>query len=122
MTNKELSSIKRSNQDVLNGYMYYFLLTIELLISASYLLLGNNTRTTICVDNDSSQTNGQVVSIAASSTSLLIESLIEQLCTMFESDTVRRNRLYFGNLSAFLKEIKFHILLLILHSVFFVML
>ncbi|XP_076670116.1 eukaryotic translation initiation factor 2-alpha kinase 1 isoform X2 [Andrena cerasifolii] len=57
---------------------------------------GNNTRSTICMDSDSSQTNGQVVSIAASSTSLLIESLIEQLCTMFESDTVRRNRLYFA--------------------------
>ena len=57
---------------------------------------GNNTRTTICVDSDTSQTNGQIVSIAASSTSLLIESLIEQLCTMFESDTVRRNRLYFA--------------------------
>ena len=57
---------------------------------------GNNTGTTICVDSDSSQTNGQVVSIAASSTSLLIESLIEHLCTMFESDTVRRNRLYFA--------------------------
>ena len=72
------------------------------------------------MDSENSQTNGQVVSIAASSTSLLIESLIEQLCTMFETDTVRRNRLYFGNLSTILIEIKFHILHLILHSVFFV--
>ncbi|XP_076283709.1 eukaryotic translation initiation factor 2-alpha kinase 1 isoform X2 [Lasioglossum baleicum] len=57
---------------------------------------GKNTNSTVCVNNDRSQTNGQVVSIVAPSISLLIESLIQQLCTLFEDDTVRRNKLYFA--------------------------
>ncbi|XP_031828562.2 eukaryotic translation initiation factor 2-alpha kinase 1 isoform X2 [Nomia melanderi] len=57
---------------------------------------GNNTRTTIRVDNDNSQIKGQVVSIVTPSVSLLIESLIQQLCTLFENDPVRRNKLYFA--------------------------
>ncbi|XP_053979974.1 eukaryotic translation initiation factor 2-alpha kinase 1-like [Hylaeus volcanicus] len=58
--------------------------------------LGNDTRSTICVDNNSNQSNKQVVTVATPSTSLLIESLIQQLCTMFEGDKVRRNKLYFA--------------------------
>ncbi|XP_076642291.1 eukaryotic translation initiation factor 2-alpha kinase 1 isoform X2 [Halictus rubicundus] len=57
---------------------------------------GKSTNTTVCVNNDRSQTTGQVISIVAPSISLLIESLIQQLCTLFEDDTVRRNKLYFA--------------------------
>ncbi|XP_015438135.1 PREDICTED: uncharacterized protein LOC107193247, partial [Dufourea novaeangliae] len=56
---------------------------------------GSDAKTTICVDNDSSHNSGQVVSLVTPSVSLLIESLIQQLCTLFEGDTVRRNKLYF---------------------------
>ncbi|XP_078042379.1 eukaryotic translation initiation factor 2-alpha kinase 1 isoform X2 [Augochlora pura] len=57
---------------------------------------GKDTNTTVCVNNDGNQTKAQVVSIVAPSISLLIESLIQQLCTLFEDDTVRRNKLYFA--------------------------
>ncbi|KZC08125.1 Eukaryotic translation initiation factor 2-alpha kinase 1 [Dufourea novaeangliae] len=57
---------------------------------------GSDAKTTICVDNDSSHNSGQVVSLVTPSVSLLIESLIQQLCTLFEGDTVRRNKLYFA--------------------------
>ncbi|XP_033333508.1 eukaryotic translation initiation factor 2-alpha kinase 1 isoform X2 [Megalopta genalis] len=57
---------------------------------------GKDTNTTVCMNNDGSQTKGQVVSIVTPSISLLIESLIQQLCTLFEDDIVRRNKLYFA--------------------------
>ncbi|KAG7208659.1 hypothetical protein KM043_014863 [Ampulex compressa] len=58
---------------------------------------GNDTRTTIRLDtNNENQTNGQIIERVDPSHSLLIESLIQQLCTMFEGDTVRRNKLYFA--------------------------
>ncbi|KAF7384000.1 hypothetical protein HZH68_014757 [Vespula germanica] len=57
---------------------------------------GNNTKTTIRWDSRTeTQNNGQIVPATISSISLLIESLIKQICTMFEGDTVRRNKLYF---------------------------
>ncbi|XP_035739612.1 eukaryotic translation initiation factor 2-alpha kinase 1-like isoform X2 [Vespa mandarinia] len=57
---------------------------------------GNNTKTTIRWDTRSeTQNNEQIIPAATSSISLLIESLIKQICTMFEGDTVRRNKLYF---------------------------
>ncbi|XP_046828766.1 eukaryotic translation initiation factor 2-alpha kinase 1-like isoform X2 [Vespa crabro] len=57
---------------------------------------GNNTKTTIRWDSRSeTQNNEQIIPAATSSISLLIESLIKQICTMFEGDTVRRNKLYF---------------------------
>lgn len=43
------------------------------------------------------QDNRQIVQVT-SSASMLIVSLIQQLCTMFEEDKVRRNKLYYGNL------------------------
>lgn len=36
----------------------------------------------------------------ANATGVLIESLLQQLCTMLEGDEVRRNKLYYGNQSA----------------------
>ncbi|XP_017758254.1 PREDICTED: eukaryotic translation initiation factor 2-alpha kinase 1-like isoform X2 [Eufriesea mexicana] len=57
---------------------------------------GNNVKSTICLDNESKQNNGQTVSIITTSTSLLIESLIQQLCVLFEEDLVCRNKLYFA--------------------------
>nr|XP_003704942.1 PREDICTED: eukaryotic translation initiation factor 2-alpha kinase 1-like [Megachile rotundata] len=57
---------------------------------------GNSARSTICLNNDTNQNNGQLVSIVTPSTSLLIESLIQQLCMLFEDDTARRNKLYFA--------------------------
>lgn len=62
-------------------------------------MIGNNTKTTIRWDSRTeTQNNGQIVPATISSISLLIESLIKQICTMFEGDTVRRNKLYFSNL------------------------
>ncbi|XP_076638827.1 eukaryotic translation initiation factor 2-alpha kinase 1 isoform X2 [Colletes latitarsis] len=58
--------------------------------------VGSNTRSTLCVDNNTNQNNGQVVTVVAPSTSLLIGSLIQQLCTLFEGDKVSRNKLYFA--------------------------
>ncbi|KOC59655.1 Eukaryotic translation initiation factor 2-alpha kinase 1 [Habropoda laboriosa] len=57
---------------------------------------GNNARTTIRLDNENNHNNEQVVSIVAPSSSLLIQSLIQQLCILFEGDSVRRNKLYFA--------------------------
>ncbi|XP_029053340.2 eukaryotic translation initiation factor 2-alpha kinase 1-like [Osmia bicornis bicornis] len=58
---------------------------------------GNGAKTTVCLNNDSNQNNGQLVSRVTPSTSLLIESLIQQLCVLFEGDNlVRRNKLYFA--------------------------
>ncbi|KAK2582511.1 hypothetical protein KPH14_004809 [Odynerus spinipes] len=58
---------------------------------------GNNVKTTVRWENRSeTESNGQVIPCVAPSTSLLIESLIQQICTMFEGDTIRRNKLYFA--------------------------
>ncbi|CAK9801674.1 Eukaryotic translation initiation factor 2-alpha kinase 1 [Anthophora plagiata] len=57
---------------------------------------GNNARTTIRLDNENDHKNEQVVNIAAPSTSLLIQSLIHQLCILLEGDSVCRNKLYFA--------------------------
>ncbi|XP_043254555.1 eukaryotic translation initiation factor 2-alpha kinase 1-like isoform X3 [Colletes gigas] len=56
--------------------------------------VGSNTRSTICMDNNTNQSNGQIVTVVAPSTSLLIGSLIQQLCTLFEGDKASRNKLY----------------------------
>lgn len=45
------------------------------------------------------QAGGQVVGRVSPSTSLLIEALIQQLCALFEGDTARRNKLYYGEIS-----------------------
>ncbi|XP_003692497.1 eukaryotic translation initiation factor 2-alpha kinase 1-like [Apis florea] len=57
------------------------------------LLLGNDAKSTICLDNEN-KNNGQIISIVTTSTSLLIESLIQQSCMLFEDDSERRNKLY----------------------------
>ncbi|XP_076750522.1 eukaryotic translation initiation factor 2-alpha kinase 1 isoform X2 [Xylocopa sonorina] len=55
---------------------------------------GNNARSTIRLDNDNNHNNGQIVSIVTASTSLLIESLVQQLCMLYESDPRWRKKLY----------------------------
>lgn len=42
------------------------------------------------------QPGGQVMGRVSPSTSLLIEALIQQLCTLFEGDAARRNKLYYA--------------------------
>lgn len=68
------------------------------------LLLGNDAKSTVCLDSEN-KNNGQIVSIVTTSTSLLIESLIQQSCMLFEDDLERRNKLYFGNVIKLLKKI-----------------
>lgn len=48
------------------------------------------------------QSNGKIMQgeQIANATGVLIESLLQQLCTMLEGDEVRRNKLYYGNQSA----------------------
>lgn len=56
---------------------------------------GNNMRSTLCLDNTSeNQANAHIVQRTTPSANILIESLIQQLCTMFEEDKLRRNKLY----------------------------
>lgn len=43
------------------------------------------------------QNDRQLVQVTPS-TSMLISSLIQQLCAMIEEDKTRRNKLYYGNL------------------------
>ncbi|XP_043275311.1 eukaryotic translation initiation factor 2-alpha kinase 1-like [Venturia canescens] len=57
---------------------------------------GNHSWTTRYIEESDVQTSGQIVGRVAPATSLLIESLIQQLCTMFEGDTLRRNKLYYA--------------------------
>ncbi|XP_015601983.1 interferon-induced, double-stranded RNA-activated protein kinase isoform X2 [Cephus cinctus] len=59
---------------------------------------GNDTWTTRRIDDnaEAKSATGQIVGRASPSTSILIESLIQQLCTMFEGDAVRRNKLYYA--------------------------
>lgn len=78
-----------------------------------YYFLGTNANPTLCLDNESNLNNGQIVSIVRTSTSLLIESLIQQLCILFEDDSVRRNKLYFGNIFIFFITTNFYIFLLV---------
>lgn len=62
--------------------------------------IGNNMRSTLCLDNTSeNQANAHIVQRTTPSANILIESLIQQLCTMFEEDKLRRNKLYLGNLN-----------------------
>lgn len=68
------------------------------------LLLGNDAKSTICLDNEN-KNNGQIISIVTTSTSLLIESLIQQSCMLFEDDLEHRNKLYLGNVIKLLKKI-----------------
>ncbi|XP_012232268.2 eukaryotic translation initiation factor 2-alpha kinase 1-like isoform X1 [Linepithema humile] len=57
---------------------------------------GNNTISTLCLNNISkTETSGQIAQRCAPS-SVLIGSLIQQLCTIFESDKIRRNKLYYA--------------------------
>ncbi|XP_025157575.1 eukaryotic translation initiation factor 2-alpha kinase 1 isoform X4 [Harpegnathos saltator] len=56
---------------------------------------GKNMMPTLRLNNIENENNKQVVQIT-SSTSMLIASLIQQLCTMIEEDKVRRNKLYFA--------------------------
>ncbi|XP_050574606.1 eukaryotic translation initiation factor 2-alpha kinase 1-like isoform X4 [Bombus affinis] len=67
----------------------------DTLSSATTFDRGNNANPTLCLDNESNLNNRQIVSIVRTSTSLLIESLVQQLCILFEDDSVRRNKLYF---------------------------
>ncbi|CAL7948953.1 unnamed protein product [Xylocopa violacea] len=55
---------------------------------------GNNARSTIRLDNENNHNNGQIISIVTASTSLLIESLVQQLCMLYESDPRWRKKLY----------------------------
>ncbi|XP_076182323.1 eukaryotic translation initiation factor 2-alpha kinase 1 isoform X1 [Ptiloglossa arizonensis] len=57
--------------------------------------IGNKTRSTIYINNDSNQTNGQVVTVEPS-VSLLIQSLIQKLCILSEENPVHRKKLYFA--------------------------
>ncbi|XP_046413550.1 eukaryotic translation initiation factor 2-alpha kinase 1-like [Neodiprion virginianus] len=58
---------------------------------------GNDTWTTYRMDDCKEvQAGGQVVGRVSPSTSLLVEALIQQLCTLFEGDPVRRNKLYYA--------------------------
>ncbi|XP_050574605.1 eukaryotic translation initiation factor 2-alpha kinase 1-like isoform X3 [Bombus affinis] len=68
----------------------------DTLSSATTFDRGNNANPTLCLDNESNLNNRQIVSIVRTSTSLLIESLVQQLCILFEDDSVRRNKLYFA--------------------------
>lgn len=80
-----------------------------------FALAGNGAKSTVCLNNNSNQNNGQVVSRVTPSISLLIESLIQQLCMLFEGDNlVRRNKLYFGNIFIFLIKIKATVYLIVL--------
>lgn len=59
--------------------------------------IGNNITPTRRLDNiEVNQDNKQLVPVAPS-TSMLIASLIQQLCIMIEEDKERRNKLYYGN-------------------------
>lgn len=51
---------------------------------------GTHARSTARLENASKQ----IVGIVTASTSLLIESLVQQLCTLFEGDPITRNKLY----------------------------
>ncbi|XP_050479253.1 probable serine/threonine-protein kinase DDB_G0268642 isoform X4 [Bombus huntii] len=68
----------------------------DTLSSATTFDRGNNANSTLCLDNESNLNNRQIVSIVRTSSSLLIASLIQQLCILFEDDSVRRNKLYFA--------------------------
>ncbi|XP_033195283.1 eukaryotic translation initiation factor 2-alpha kinase 1 isoform X1 [Bombus vancouverensis nearcticus] len=68
----------------------------DTLSSATTFDRGNNANPTLCLDNESNLNNRQIVSIVRTSSSLLIASLIQQLCILFEDDSVRRNKLYFA--------------------------
>ncbi|XP_048508178.1 eukaryotic translation initiation factor 2-alpha kinase 1-like isoform X2 [Athalia rosae] len=58
---------------------------------------GNDSWTTCRMDDYKEvQPSGQVVGRVSPSTSLLIEALIQQLCTLFEGDHTRRNKLYYA--------------------------
>ncbi|KAL2737881.1 eukaryotic translation initiation factor 2-alpha kinase 1 isoform X1 [Vespula squamosa] len=58
---------------------------------------GDNSKTTARWDNmtETESSEQAVVPATVPAISLLIESLIKQICTIFEGDTVRRNKLYF---------------------------
>ncbi|XP_051171056.1 eukaryotic translation initiation factor 2-alpha kinase 1-like isoform X1 [Leptopilina boulardi] len=58
---------------------------------------GENQWTTKCLDNTTKlKSQGYVVDKISSATSLLIESLLQQLCTMLEKCPSRRKKLYFA--------------------------
>ncbi|KAK9304576.1 hypothetical protein QLX08_004019 [Tetragonisca angustula] len=57
---------------------------------------GNDAKSTICLENENNQNNRQLMSIVTTTSSLLIESLVKQLCILFEDDSVCRNELYFA--------------------------
>lgn len=68
------------------------------LSTASTFDRGDDTRPTVQLGNSGSNNGDCTLAIHAysSSTSLLIGSLIQQLCTMFEPDAAQRNKLYFA--------------------------
>ncbi|XP_014601221.1 PREDICTED: eukaryotic translation initiation factor 2-alpha kinase 1-like [Polistes canadensis] len=55
---------------------------------------GNNNKTTIRLDNRT-ETQGNSKLVPSATRRVLIESLIKQMCTMWEGDTVKRDKLYF---------------------------
>lgn len=71
-------------------------------MSYRFHFLGNDIKSTICLENENNQNDRQLVSLVTTTSSLLIESLVKQLCILFEDDSVCRNELYFGNTLKFL--------------------
>lgn len=66
---------------------------------------GNDAKSTICLENENNQNDRQVVSIVTTTSSLLIVSLVKQLCILFEDDSVCRNELYIAICNKF-RELK----------------
>jgi len=55
---------------------------------------------TFCLDDINENENRSITpreQQITQSTSILIESLLRQLCNLLEEDKVRRNKLYYGN-------------------------
>ncbi|KAF3427411.1 hypothetical protein E2986_07364 [Frieseomelitta varia] len=68
----------------------------DALCTATTFDKGNDAKSTICLENENNQNDRQIVSIVTTTSSLLIESLVKQLCILFEDDSVCRNELYFA--------------------------
>jgi len=58
-------------------------------------------KSTFCLSNvNEDQNNGTITSKEqqiTQATGILIESLLQQLCTVLEGDKIRRNKLYYSN-------------------------
>lgn len=64
---------------------------------------GNNEKSTFCLDNTKNEDKNKKITTIKSREpqitqfTVLIESLLQQLCTILEGDKVRRKKLYHGN-------------------------